>query len=175
MKGLIKIRLKKKMEQKNDKKDAAEKKAVEKKTQEKIAVVRVRGRIKVISGIAETLEKLRLYNNNFCVILKNDPKTIGMIKKAKDYVTWGNIDEETFKFLVEKRGEEYKGREKDSKAKISYSNKFFKLGDKKYKKFFRLNPPRKGFGRKGVKVPFNKGGALGDRAEKINDLIKRMI
>lgn len=38
-----------------------------------------------------------------------------------------------------------------------------------------LNSPRKGFGRKGVKMPFSKGGALGERKEKINDLIERML
>ena len=43
------------------------------------------------------------------------------------------------------------------------------------KKFFRLSPPRKGFGRKGIKFAFTKGGALGYRGIKINDLIKRML
>ena len=43
------------------------------------------------------------------------------------------------------------------------------------KPFFRLNPPVKGFDRKGIKVPFSLGGALGYRKEKINDLIKRMV
>jgi len=38
-----------------------------------------------------------------------------------------------------------------------------------------LNPPRKGYGRKGVKIPFKKGGAYGNRAEKINDLLTRMM
>ena len=46
---------------------------------------------------------------------------------------------------------------------------------KKIKPFFRLNPPAKGFGRKGIKVSFKAKGALGYRADKINDLIKRMI
>jgi large subunit ribosomal protein L30 len=42
-------------------------------------------------------------------------------------------------------------------------------------KVFRLSPPRGGFERKGIKTPFTMGGALGNRKEKINDLIKRMI
>ena len=45
----------------------------------------------------------------------------------------------------------------------------------KIRKNFRLNSPRKGYGRKGIKVSFNEGGALGYRGNKINDLIKRMI
>lgn len=46
---------------------------------------------------------------------------------------------------------------------------------KKIKNYFRLNSPRKGFERKGIKKPFSIGGALGYRGSKINDLIKRMI
>jgi len=37
-----------------------------------------------------------------------------------------------------------------------------------------LNPPRGGYGRKGIKLSFSAGGAYGSRKEKINDLIIRM-
>ena len=43
------------------------------------------------------------------------------------------------------------------------------------KPYFRLHPPIKGFERKGIKMPFKKGGALGDREVKICDLILRML
>ena len=43
------------------------------------------------------------------------------------------------------------------------------------KKVLRLGPPRKGYGRKGIKKDFSIGGALGDRKEKINDLVRRML
>ena len=43
------------------------------------------------------------------------------------------------------------------------------------KPFFRLHPPRKGFERKGIKMPFKLGGVLGPRGDKINNLIKKMI
>ena len=46
------------------------------------------------------------------------------------------------------------------------------LLEKKGKPPFRLNPPRGGYG--GIKLPYPKG-ALGNRGEKINDLIKRML
>ncbi len=97
-----------------------------------------------------------------------------MIRKVKDYVTWGEIDPETYKMLIEKRGQAYKGREQDSKEKIKY-NRFITYGNKKYKRHFRLSPPKGGFERKGIKTPFSVGGALGNRKEKINDLIKRMV
>jgi large subunit ribosomal protein L30 len=105
------------------------------------------------------------------------PKTsgyLGMVKKIKDYVTWGDIDEKIFNALVERRGEEYNGSVSDKNGKIKYS-KFMGAMDKKIKKKFRLNSPKKGYGRKGIKVSFNNGGALGYRGDKIKDLIMRMI
>lgn len=140
----------------------------------KIAVVRVRGGINVNQKVKDTFNLLRLFNKNYCVVIEITPAMMGMIKKIKDYVTWGEIDDETYNLLIEKRGEEYKGREQDSKGKIKYK-KFITINNKKYKPYFRLNPPRKGYGRKGIKIAFKVSGALGDRADKINDLIKRMI
>ena len=139
-----------------------------------LAAIRVRGITGVKTKVGDTLNMLRLYKNNYCCVFPNKPIYVGMLKKAKDYITWGEIDDETFKELVDKRGEEFHGRESDSKGKIKY-NDFAVFGNKKIKKSFRLNPPRKGFERKGIKHSFQQGGALGYRGEKINDLIKRMI
>jgi large subunit ribosomal protein L30 len=117
--------------------------------EKRIAVVRIRGGINVRGTIKDTMSMLKLYRQNYCVVVNGSASTKGMIDKIKDYVAWGEIDDETFKLLTEKRGKE--------------------------KKFFRLNPPRGGFGRKGIKIPFKVGGALGYRGNKINDLIKRMV
>lgn len=141
----------------------------------KIAVVLVRGLINVRKSIKDNLRMLRLYYKNYCVVVDNTPANMGMINKAKDYIAWGEIDSETYQELVKKRGEEYLGPAACSKNKIKYGHKFFVSNGKKYKKYFRLNPPKKGFGRKGIKVPFMAGGGLGYRGNKINDLLKRMI
>jgi large subunit ribosomal protein L30 len=146
----------------------------EKKTGNKIVVIRVRGKIHLTHELNKTFEMLNLYNKNGCVIIENTPSMMGMVKKVKDYVTWGEIKEENYKTLIEKKADLYKGRTEDSKSKIKY-NKYFTHNKKKYKKFIRLSPPEKGFGRKGVKISFSKGGAIGYRGEKINDLLKRMI
>ena len=140
----------------------------------KIVIVRVRGTIDAKNDIDRTLNQLRLYKKNYCVVIPSNDSYAGMVNKVNDYVTWGNLDEETYNLLVDKKGEEYKGRVSDKKGKIKY-NDFLTVKSKKIKKYFRLNSPRKGYGRKGVKIPFNKGGALGYRGEKINDLIKRMV
>ena len=43
------------------------------------------------------------------------------------------------------------------------------------KSFFKLNPPVKGFERKGIKVPFAQGGVVGYRKDKIKDILTRML
>jgi len=129
----------------------------------RLAIVRVRGLVNLRHDIKETFEYLNLRNKNWCIVAEDRPTLKGMVAKVKDYVTWGELSDETFGELVSKRGKEEKGE----KA-LEYKNK-------KYQKFFRLNSPVKGYGRKGVKIAFSKGGALGYRGENINDLIKRMI
>lgn len=142
--------------------------------EQKLAVIRIRGLIRIRAKVEDTLKMLNLYKKNYCSVIPNSSEYVGMLKKAKDYITWGEIDDETFNMLINKRAEEFNGREIDSKKSINY-NKFFVFNNKKIKKYFRLNAPRKGFGRKGIKHSFKEGGALGYRGNTINDLIKRMI
>jgi large subunit ribosomal protein L30 len=144
-----------------------------KNTSGKLALVLVRGVVNLSQSVKDTLNLLRLNKKNYCVVIENNPVNLGMIKKVKDFITWGEIDNDTFKELVSKRGEEFQARLTDRKEKYSY--KSLEIDGKKYKPYFRLNPPRKGFGRKGIKVAFKVGGGLGNRAEKINDLIRRML
>lgn len=138
-----------------------------------LAIVVVRGNVKTPQTVIDTLFMLKLRRKNHCVVVPDNPTYRGMIAKIKDYVTWGEIDEDTYQELFQKRAEEYLGRTADSKNKYTYKTADIK--GKKYKAYFRLNPPRKGFGRKGVKASFNVGGALGYRGDKINDLIRRML
>ena len=154
----------------------------------RIAVVRVRGECKLKKGIEDTMKMLRLYRKNSCIVLPNRPAYTGMLDKVKDFITWGEINEATFKALMMKRGklpgkapltEQYL-KDKTKLSFEDFTKEFF--GFKKelkdvpgLKPFFKLHPPLKGFERKGVKTPFSMGGALGYRREKINDLIMRMI
>lgn len=147
---------------------------MESKNQSRLAAIRLRGKTQIKTKIEDTLKMLRLYKNNYCAVFPNTQVYLGMLKKSKDYLTWGEIDDETFKLLVEKRGEQFSGREADSKNKLKY-NDFTVINNKKIKKYFRLNSPRKGLGRKGIKHSFKDGGALGYRGAEINGLIKRML
>ena len=139
----------------------------------KIAVVLVRGLVGVRKPVKDTLRMLGLTRKNHCVVVEDTPSLMGMIKKVKDYTTFGTITEDNFAELLAKRGELYKGRLQDRKGKYSY--KTLEINGKHYKPYFRLKPPAKGFGRKGIKMSFKLGGALGDRGEEMNNLIKNMI
>ncbi|MFH1787613.1 MAG: uL30 family ribosomal protein [archaeon] len=118
------------------------------------AVIRIHGQVKLKKPIVETLYRLRLRRKYSCVVFDKPTKEqLGMIKKIKDFVAYGEIDEATYKELVEKRGK------KDTQGKL--------------KPFFRLHPPRGGIESK-KHFGVNKG-VLGNHKDKINELIRRML
>jgi large subunit ribosomal protein L30 len=154
----------------------------------KLAAIRIRGDVNIKPDIKETLKSLKLYKKNYCVIVPSKPAHTGMLQKAKDYITFGELNEATFIKLLEKRGRitnktpltaDYLKKEAKTDFK-GFAKEF--MGAKKelkdipgLKTFFKLHPPIGGFERKGIKKPYSIGGALGYRKEKINDLILKMI
>lgn len=154
----------------------------------RLAVIRIRGRVDRSLSLKKTLELLRLNRTNHCVIIDNRETYQGMLQKAKDLITWGELDSTTMKELLLKRGRLEGGkritedffRNKTKFTSIDdFINKFLKfeasLSDiKGLKPVFRLHPPRKGHKRRGVKQPFTLGGALGYRGNEINNLISKM-
>ncbi len=156
--------------------------------QQRIAVIRIKGKPGLRKEIKETFLFLKLYKKNHCVVIPNTPAYVGMLTKVQHSATWGEIDEATMQLLLEKRGK-LPGNElltnpyMESKLKMDikhFANEFisFKKELKDVpglKTFFTLSPPRQGFERKGIKVPFSQGGVLGYRKEKINELLQRMI
>lgn len=113
----------------------------------KIAVVRIRGPVKVRSDIENAMQLLLLKKVNNCRIIEDSPSLRGTLQKIASHATWGELDVETEKEL----------------------NKKQKNG------IIKLQPPLGGFERKGIKLPYSQKGVLGDRKEKINILIKKMI
>ena len=150
-------------------------KKIPKKADGKLCVVRIRGIINIHRDVKKTLEMLNLYRKNYCTLIPNTPSMLGMVKRVKDYITWGEVEDSTIKLLFEKRGLLYEGSEEDSKGKIKYDSRYNTFNGKKYKKYFKLQPPKGGFERKGIKKTFNVGGALGYRKEEINKLVEKMI
>ena len=151
------------------------------------AVVRVRGTVNVRHDIKKTLEMLRLNRVNHCVLVEENESYKGMLQKAKDYITWGEIEKDTLVELIRKRGRligdkpldddyvksatSYKSIEELAEAIIEGKIKYRELPE--IKPVFRLSPPRKGY--EGIKRAYTVGGALGYRGKDINDLIKRML
>ncbi|MDD3159701.1 MAG: 50S ribosomal protein L30 [Candidatus ainarchaeum sp.] len=142
------------------------------------AIIRIRGSINISPDIKKTFELLNLRRVNNLSIWQENKQTLKMIKKVENYATFGKIDDDTLKLLIEKRGN-ILDTEKNEKVDASKMATELKAGktcnEINLKNCFRLSPPKKGFERKGIKRPFKLGGALGNRNEKINDLIKRMI
>lgn len=150
------------------------------------AVIRIRGRAGVNRDVVKTLKYLRLTRVNHLVLLPKNSATEGMLMKAKDYITWGEIDRETLTQLISKKGRLVGDRPIDLEylKKLNF-NSFEELADaileKKVrydrlpdvKPVFRLHPPVGGF--KNTKRSFRERGDLGYRQKHINDLIKRMM
>ena len=68
------------------------------------AIVQVRGVVNTRKEIKDTLKMLRLHHINHCVIAPDTPQMVGMIRKVKDFVAWGEITPETLETLMRTRG-----------------------------------------------------------------------
>ena len=118
-----------------------------------IAIIRIKGDLHLDRDIRETLYRLKIRRKFACVVLEPTKENLGMIKKVKDFIAFGNIDDKTYEDLVKKRGVKVNG---------------------KLKPFFRLHPPRGGMDSK-MHFRETRKGVLGDNKEGINDLIRRML
>ncbi len=152
-------------------------------------VIRVRSDRGVKPKIRDTMSMLNLTRVNHAVLIPNTPAYEGMLHKAKDYITWGEIDADTIATLISERGRLVGDKPVTNasvKAGSDYStikavSKAIASGEAGtvdidgMKPVFRLHPPRgpKGWG--GIKRSFTVGGALGFRGEAITDLAGRMM
>ncbi len=114
-----------------------------------IAAIRIRGGSGIGPQIKDTMQSLNLKNQHNLIILESTPVVIGMLKRAKDYITFGEVSAEVVAEVEEKKGKDVK--------------------------VYRLSPPKGGFERKGIKTAFAVGGVLGYRGDAINALIQKML
>ena len=140
-----------------------------------IAIVRLRGGVNAKKGVEDTLDMLNLKTVNNCTVVPDNAHYRGMIHKVKDYITYGTVEKETFKKMLVKWGRTGRKRLalKDADKVVDEIFTGKKLKDFGIKPVFRLHPPKRGY--EGVKIAYAEGGALGDRKEKINALLERMI
>ncbi len=154
------------------------------------AIIRIRGQADVPPDVRKTLELLRLHKRYHAVIYPADkPGLEGMLQKAKDWITWGEIDFDTLEALLRTRGRVVGDKpltDKFVEEKLGISGGIKSLtrlllaGKIEYHKLhgvkpvFRLHPPRGGF-KRSVKKQYGNYGELGYRGGAINDLIRRML
>jgi|TARA_B110000881_G_C18421867_1_gene436359 large subunit ribosomal protein L30 len=152
-------------------------------------VIRARSDRGVTVKIRDTMGMLNLTRVNHATILPDEPAYVGMLHKAKDYITWGEVDSELISNLLTERGrmvgdkpvtdtsikENSEYNTVDGFAKALASGKATMKDVNDLKPVLRLHPPRgpKGWG--GIKRSYTVGGALGFRGEVIRDLVSRMI
>jgi large subunit ribosomal protein L30 len=152
-------------------------------------VIRARSDRGVTVKIRDTMGMLNLTRVNHATILPNAPTYIGMLSKAKDYITWGEIDSDMISNLLKERGRMI-GDKPVSDAVIKDNSKYSTIdafakalvsGEASMKDVdglkpvLRLHPPRGSKGWGGIKRSYTVGGALGFRGEAISDLVSRMM
>ncbi len=149
------------------------------------AVLRLRSSVNKTRRVEDTLRLMRLTRVNHCTIIRDEPETIGMIRKIKDTITWGEIEPESLAKLLRYRSnipggltdemvaeytdygtvEEFAQAVVDGKIELGAVDGL--------KNLFRLHPPRGGH--RGIKKTYNTGGSLGYRGKEINALLERML
>lgn len=151
------------------------------------AVVRVRGRVNVRGEVRDTLRFLRLHRANHCVLVPKNSTVDGMLRRARDYVTWGEVEPSVAGRLLAGRAQLTEGKPLDdayvkehtSFPTVDALTKAIATGRTTVsdvpglKPVFRLHPPLGGY--EGTKHGFAEGGALGYRGKDINALILRMV
>ncbi|MFB6174874.1 MAG: uL30 family ribosomal protein [Candidatus Nanohalobium sp.] len=114
-----------------------------------IAAVQIRGTVDARKKAKHSLQHLGLNKRNQLVLLEDNDAIRGQLSVAKDYITFGEISDETVEKL-----EEASGRNLDTGDTV------------------KLSPPTRGY--KNTRQQVGQGGSLGERDE-MNDLIKRMV
>lgn len=139
------------------------------------AAIRIAGLVKIAGTIEETLYRMRLRRKYTLVLLPATKEREQLLKKARNFVAYGDVDAETLVLLLQKRGQPL-----DKKKKTDFTQAAEQLAAGKksleelgFKPFFRLHPPRGGID---ARLHFGvRKGVLGDNKEKINDLLRRML
>lgn len=114
-----------------------------------IAAIRIRGTHDVPHKIQRTMQDLNLGKRNQCVIFNDTDSIQGMLNQAKDFITYGEISDETVEAIEESKDVE-----------IEHGS------------VVNLAPPSGGF--RDTKRSVNQGGALGKR-QNLDELLEKMI
>lgn len=157
-------------------------------------VIRIKGIIGVAPKPRKVLQLLRLRQINNGVFVRLNKATINMLRIAEPYITWGYPSLSTVRELIYKRGF---GRVNGQRVPLT-SNEIIEKRLKKYDIIcmedliheiftvgpnfkqannflwhFKLNNPRHGWRKK--TTHYVEGGDAGNREDRLNHLLKKMI
>ena len=149
-------------------------------------VVRIKGQADVPHWANTTLNLLNLEKKYRAVIIPVKENTVGMLRKVQHYLSWQEIDIETTKELLDKKGRKsgYKKITDEDVSKVGFKTidelatslsegKISMSKIKPIKPWFALSPPRQGF-KRSTKRLYGQKGVLGHNKE-LTTLIKRMM
>ena len=135
-----------------------------------IIAIRISGQVGIKRPQKEGLDSLMLRKKYTGVLLSE--KEVVKLNKVKELITFGEIEEDTLKDLLAKRGRKDKKAISDVDKIVDGLKKGKKLKELGVTPYLRLHPPRGGF-KKSTKLPYPKG-ILGKNKD-INKLVKRML
>ena len=69
-----------------------------------LALIRLRGNVGIRKEFEYVFKLLHLTRKNHVTLLEETESSLGMIRKIKDYSTWGEVTLETLSLLLKKRG-----------------------------------------------------------------------
>lgn len=154
-----------------------------------VIAVRIRGEPNLRQDIRMALESLRLRKVHTAVVIKANQDVIGSLRKLKDVIVWGEIEEKTLVELLKKRGLMKGGfrlSEKFIKEKLNLSDfdalaKALLNNEMEMKKmpglvpYFRLAPPSRGYILRTEHRRRGKREITGYAGTSINELVMRMV
>ncbi len=157
-----------------------------------ILAVRIRGTVGDNAGTELTMKSLGMPYKFNARILPSGPQTLGMLRRAKELVTWGELEPETLKLMLMKRADIDHSTQHGlddgfaksnfnapsvgdlAKSIISGETVLKQLWKAGVRPTFRFHPPKGGF-KRSSRRPYNSHGELGYRGRDINRLARRMV
>ena len=137
-----------------------------------------------------TLKSLRLVRRFNAILMERNENLLGMLRKSKDYITWGELGVREIAMLLKERGELQGGtpvtdkyvKEVFGKQTVDGLVEALTVGEipltslwqRGIRPVFRLRPPSGGF-MYNIKRPFGSHGELGYRGVNMTHLVARMV
>ena len=159
------------------------------KSTQMVIAIRIRGELNLRRDIRDALESWRLRKVHTAVSLKADQDVIGSLRKLKDVIVWGEIDEKTLVELLKRRAimkGDVQLSEEFIKEKLNLQDfhalaKALLNNEIEIKKmpglvpYFRLAPPSRGYILRTERRRRGKREIVGYAGASINELVMRMV